>query len=136
MKNSMSIEELEILLESKRNEEKAKKLKNKHNINDIETKLAKTFSFLDIMVRAVFISTFVFTIIMIVFAWQKEWEQALIVLIEKWFTIMVGELVVTGFIQIVKEVVEGWIRWTEAKLQNSLESNDGNDIEDIDNTNY
>lgn len=80
-------------------------------------KLSKTIKFLDFMVRAVFISTFIFTIVMGIFIWVKDWEQVATVLIERWFTIMVGELIVTGFIQIVKEVVQGKIRLIELQLE-------------------
>lgn len=73
----------------------------------------KTVKFLDFMVKAVFVSTFVFTIVMGYLAWIKEWENVATVLIERWFTIMVGELVVTGVIQIVKEVVQAKIRQAE-----------------------
>lgn len=70
----------------------------------------KTIKFMDFMVKAVFISTFIFTIVMTAFIWFKDWEQVATVLIEKWFTIMVGELVVMGFIQIAKEIVQSKIR--------------------------
>jgi hypothetical protein len=75
----------------------------------------KTIGFLDFMVRAVFISTFIFTIFMGAFAWLKDWESVATVLIERWFTIMVGELIVMGFIQIVKEVMQAKIMQTEIK---------------------
>jgi|GEM_PF-7133726 len=76
-------------------------------------KISKTVNFLDFMVKAVFISTFIFTIAMGIFAWMKEWEQVATVLIERWFTVMVGELIVMGFIQIVKEVTQARIRQIE-----------------------
>lgn len=69
-------------------------------------KLNKTISFLDTMVRMVFFSTFIFTAVVTFIAYQKLWEQVLITLVEKWFTVMVGELVVMGVIQIVKMVVK------------------------------
>ncbi len=75
--------------------------------------LNKSIKFLNVMVRAVFISTFIFTIIMAIFAWFKDWESLATVLVERWFTIMVGELIVMGFIQIVKEIVQMKIRQTE-----------------------
>lgn len=73
----------------------------------------KTISFLDFMVQAVFISTFIFTIVMGVFVWIKDWESVATVLVERWFTIMVGELIVMGFIQIVKELAQAKIRQRE-----------------------
>ena len=69
-------------------------------------KVQKTTSFLNTMVKTVFISTFFFTGIMIVIAWLKDWEQLANILTERWFTIMVGELIVMGAIQIAKEVVQ------------------------------
>ena len=66
----------------------------------------KTIGFLDFMVRTVFVSTFLFTAVMTVFIWCKDWESLASVLVERWFTIMVGELIVMGFIQIVKEVMQ------------------------------
>lgn len=62
------------------------------------------------MVRAVFVSTFIFTAVMVAFVWLKDWEGLANTLVERWFTIMVGELIVMGFIQIVKEI-------TQAKIQ-------------------
>lgn len=69
-------------------------------------KVQKKVGFLDFMVRTVFISTFFFTIVMAIFAWLKDWEQLATTLTERWFTIMVGELIVAGAIQIAKEVVQ------------------------------
>lgn len=73
----------------------------------------KTVKFLDFMVKTVFVSTFIFTIVMGALAWLKDWESVATVLIERWFTIMVGELIVTGFIQIVKEVAQAKTRQAE-----------------------
>ena len=70
------------------------------------SKLNKAIGFLDFMVKTVFISTFLFTVVVATFAWLKDWEQVLITLTERWFTIMVGEIVVTGAIQMVKEIVQ------------------------------
>jgi hypothetical protein len=70
----------------------------------------KSVKFLDTMVRAVFVSTFIFTAIIGTMAWLKNWEGVANTLVERWFTIMVGELIVMGFIQIVKEVVNAKIR--------------------------
>ena len=66
--------------------------------------MEKTIKFLDFMVKAVFVSTFLFTIIIGVVVCMKDWEQVANTLVERWFTIMVGELVVAGLIQIVKEI--------------------------------
>lgn len=68
--------------------------------------IGRTIGFLDFMVRTVFASTFLFTITMGAFAWFKDWESLASVLVERWFTIMVGELIVMGFIQVVKEVMQ------------------------------
>lgn len=84
--------------------------------------MSKSVKFLDFMVRAVFISTFLFTAAMIVFVWCKDWESLATVLVERWFTIMVGELIVMGFIQIVKEVTQAKIRQAEIETKGS-ESN-------------
>ena len=69
-------------------------------------KIEKTVKFLDLMVRAVFVSTFIFTAAMGVMAWVKGWESVANTLVERWFTIMVGELIVMGFIQVVKEIAQ------------------------------
>lgn len=69
-------------------------------------KLNKTVGFLDTMVKTVFFSTFIFTAVVIYAAYQKVWEQVMITLVERWFTVMVGELIVMGIIQIVKMVVK------------------------------
>ncbi|MGI6549700.1 MAG: hypothetical protein ACOX4Q_06620 [Syntrophomonadales bacterium] len=73
----------------------------------------KAIGFLDFMVQAVFVSTFIFTIVMGIFVWIKDWESVATVLVERWFTIMVGELIVMGFIQIVKELAQAKIRQRE-----------------------
>ncbi|MBC8589318.1 hypothetical protein H8707_13950 [Tissierellaceae bacterium BX21] len=69
-------------------------------------KINKATSFLDFMVKTVFVSTFIFAAVMVIFAWRKDWEQLAITVTERWFTVMVGELIVTGVIQIAKEVVQ------------------------------
>ena len=69
-------------------------------------KINKAMKFLDFMVRAVFVSTFIFTVAMGLLVWLKDWESVAVTLVERWFTIMVGELIVMGFIQIVKEVMQ------------------------------
>ncbi len=66
----------------------------------------KAIKFLDFMVKAVFISTFVFTAVAIFISYKLLWEQVMITLVERWFTVMVGELIVMGFIQIVKTIVQ------------------------------
>lgn len=65
--------------------------------------LEKATKFLDIMVKTVFFSTFIFTAVILYFVWNKDWEGIAHLLVERWFTIMVGELIIMGFIQIVKE---------------------------------
>lgn len=69
-------------------------------------KIKKATSFLDTMIKTVFVSTFFFTIATMMIAYIKEWEQLFIVLTDNWFKIMVGELIVMGAIQISKEVVQ------------------------------
>jgi uncharacterized membrane protein len=76
-------------------------------------KIERTVKFLDVMVRAVFVSTFIFTAAMGVMAWIKEWESVATMLVERWFTIMVGELIVMGFIQVVKEIVQAKMNQAE-----------------------
>mgnify|MGYP000873115068 CR=1 FL=1 len=89
-------------------------------------KIERTVKFLDVMVRAVFVSTFIFTAAMGALAWIKEWESVATTLVERWFTIMVGELIVMGFIQVVKEVVEV----VQAKMnQAEIEQNYREEIE-------
>lgn len=83
-------------------------------------KLEKSLSFLNVMVRVVFISTFIFTIAMGTVVYIKNWEQLAITLTERWFTVMVGELIVMGGIQIFKEVVQGKMRIEEIKAQEEL----------------
>ncbi len=63
--------------------------------------------FLSLMVKTVFFSTFIFTVYMGGISYLKDWEQLAITLTDNWFKIMVGELIVAGVIQIVKEVVGG-----------------------------
>jgi len=69
-------------------------------------RIDKAISFLDFMVRAVFVSTFIFTVAIGFLVWLKDWESVAVTLVERWFTIMVGELIVMGFIQVVKEVMQ------------------------------
>ena len=76
-------------------------------------KIERTVKFLDVMVRVVFVSTFIFTAVMGVMTWIKEWESVANTLVERWFTIMVGELIVMGFIQVVKEVVQAKMNQAE-----------------------
>lgn len=75
------------------------------NLNSSKVKLQKRLKFLDKMVRLVFYSTFIFTFVSFIFIWCKDWEQAFTTLIERWFTVMVGELIVMGAIQIAKEII-------------------------------
>lgn len=74
--------------------------------NKKQTPMEKRTSFLDFMVKMVFFSTFLFTIVTMGIAYVLQLESLLIVLTEKWFNIMVGEIIVAGVIQIVKEFVE------------------------------
>ena len=69
-------------------------------------KLEKSLGFMDRMVRLVFYGTFFFTAAVMVFAWVFEWEFILSQLIDKWFGIMVGELLIMGVIQIGKQITD------------------------------
>lgn len=69
-------------------------------------KLEKSIGFMDRMVKLVFYGTFFFTIAVMVFAWFFEWENILYQLIDKWFGIMVGELLIMGVIQIGKQITD------------------------------
>lgn len=75
------------------------------------------------MVRVVFISTFIFTIYMSAMAYFKDWEMLASTIAERWFTVMVGELIIMGLIQIVKEYVGSKLRIEEMK--NEEECKDG-----------
>ena len=66
----------------------------------------KTLDFMDVMVRMVFFGTFIFTTVVMVFVWHFGWENILLSLMDRWFTIMVSELVIMGVIQIAKRGVE------------------------------
>ena len=66
----------------------------------------KTLDFMDVMVRMGFFGTFIFTTVVMVFVWHFGWEGTLLSLIDKWFGIMVSELVIMGVIQIAKRGVE------------------------------
>ena len=83
-------------------------------------KLNKTIGFLDVMVKVVFVSTFIFTAVAMFISYKMFWEQAMVTLIERWFSVMVGELVVMGFIQVVKEVIQGQIRKSEMQFEREL----------------
>lgn len=85
-------------------------------------KLEKSVNFLDRMVRMVFYGTFIFTLIVITFVWFFQWESILQTLIDKWFSIMVGELVIMGVIQIGKQITEVLSKKIEA--ENTQESED------------
>ena len=66
----------------------------------------KTLDFMDTMVRWVFFGTFLFTTVVFVFVWHFGWENILLNLTDRWFTIMVSELIIMGVIQIAKRGVE------------------------------
>ena len=85
-------------------------------------KLEKRVNFLGPMVRMVFQGTFIFTLIVIAFVWLFQWESILQTLIDKWFSIMVGELVIMGVIQIGKQITEVLSKKIEA--ENTQESED------------
>lgn len=69
-------------------------------------------SFLAFMVKTVFLSTFIFTGVAFYFAWIKDWQTVVEVLVERWFTIMVGQLIVSGLIQIAKEFAHSRVEKT------------------------
>ncbi len=82
----------------------------------LEKQVVKSISFLNFMVRTVFFSTFIFTVFVGYYAWMKNSESLMITLTERWFTIMVGELIVMGFIQVVKEIFQALVKMAEMKL--------------------
>lgn len=82
--------------------------------------MKKETSFLNRMVRVVFIATFVFTITMVFISWSLNWEHMATTLVERWFTIMVGELIVMGGIQIVKEITQSKLRIEETKAMQEI----------------
>lgn len=98
--------------------------------NTLEKTAVKSMSFLNFMVRTVFITTFIYTAFVSYFAWVKDSEQLMIVLTERWFTIMVGELVVMGFIQVVKEIFQSLIRKAEIEHQIKIENKEKEGVED------
>lgn len=61
---------------------------------------------MDVMVRTVFYGTFLFTAVVMFFVWHFGWENILLNLMDRWFTIMVSELIIMGVIQVVKRGVE------------------------------
>ena len=81
-------------------------IKELEDILDKKRKGKKKTSFLDVMIKTVFISTFIFTAVSMYFAYTMGWESMMTTLVERWFTIMVGEIIVTGAIQIFKVVVQ------------------------------
>ena len=66
----------------------------------------RVLDFMDVMVRMVFFGTFIFTTVVMVFVWHFGWENILLNLMDRWFTIMVSELVIMGVIQIAKRGVQ------------------------------
>lgn len=69
------------------------------------------------MVKLVFYATFIFTGVMVYISWSLNWENMASLLVDKWFTIMVGELIIMGGIQIVKEVAQSRLRINEMKAE-------------------
>ena len=66
----------------------------------------KTLDFMGTMVRWGFFGTFLFTAVVFVFVWHFGWENILLNLMDRWFTIMVSELIIMGVIQLAKRGVE------------------------------
>ena len=66
----------------------------------------RVLDFMDVMVRMVFFGTFIFTTVVMVFVWHFGWENILLNLMDRWFTIMVSELIIMGVIQLAKRGVE------------------------------
>ena len=85
--------------------------------------IKKSIKFLDFMVKVVFISTFIFTAFIGYMAWCKNWEMLATTLTERWFTVMVGELIVMGLIQITKDIVNSRLRVEEMKAYSEEEQN-------------
>lgn len=77
--------------------------------------------FLDFMVKMVFFATFAFTGVMVFISWNLNWESMASLLVDKWFTIMVGELIIMGSIQIAKEVTQSRLRINEFKIRQKLD---------------
>lgn len=75
-------------------------------MDDLVKKVEKSLNFMDKMVRLVFYATFLFTLIVLAYVFFFNWENILYILVERWFTIMVGELIVMGVIQIGKQLNE------------------------------
>ena len=80
----------------------------------------KTIKFLDRMVHIVFYSTFVFTIVVGYYAYIKDWDHIIELLVDKWFEIMVKELIVMGVIQLAKEGFSSFTRRGEMKYEMQL----------------
>lgn len=97
-----------------------KSRKDRHN---------KTLDFMDVMVRWVFFGTFIFTTAVMVFVWQFGWENILLNLMDRWFTIMVSELIIMGVIQIAKRGVEVVEVKEETKKEIIIEQERGEDID-------
>lgn len=93
-------------------------------------RLNKTLDFMDVMVRVVFFGTFIFTTVVMYFVWHFGWENILLNLMDRWFTIMVSELIIMGVIQVVKRGVEVVEVKEETKKEIITEQERGEDIDE------
>lgn len=82
----------------------SKEQKQIEQINNEENLKKKTIKALDLILIIVGISTFVFTIVMLIFFYL--FQAIPDVLCERFFTVIVGELGITGVIKIVKIIFD------------------------------
>nr|DAT84970.1 MAG TPA: Triple QxxK/R motif-containing protein family [Caudoviricetes sp.] len=108
-------------------------IKNKKKIKQIDNQeeLKKnTIKVLDLILIIVGISTFIFTVIMLIFFYL--FQSIPDTLCERFFTVIVGELGITGIIKIVKIIFKNK-NISEIISENENEYNDLDNEEEIDN---
>lgn len=108
-------------------------MKNKKRIKQIDNQeeLKKnTIKVLDLILIIVGISTFIFTVIMLIFFYL--FQSIPDTLCERFFTVIVGELGITGIIKIVKIIFKNK-NISEIISENENEYNDLDNEEEIDN---
>lgn len=84
------------------------------------------------MVHIVFYSTFIFTVVVGYYAYLKDWDHIIELLVDKWFEVMVKELIVMGVIQMAKEGFSSLTRRSEMKYEMQLKENKEKDIKEED----
>lgn len=103
-------------------------------MDDKWKKLEKSLGFMDRMVRMIFYGTFVFTVAILVFVWFFKWEDIMSQLIDSWFRIMVGELLIMGVIQIGKQIMDILNKKLETEVDLTLiekePCEDGHDVDE------